>query len=194
MITKAIDEECPVDTIYFDFSKAFDTVPHNRLPHKLKSMELSERRQKVVINGVYSQWGAVKSGFPHGSVLGPPLFLIYVSDISDDVSSNVIIFADDTKLYICVERHEDCHTLQEDTNKLVNWSDKWLMRFNIENGIDLHFRRNNKQQFYFMKDSKLSTIKKEKDLGVLITDNLKPCCCLPQPGPLSSQPRFPLSR
>ena len=58
---------------------------------------------------------------------------MYVSDISDDVSSNVIRFADDTKLYSHVERYEDCHTLQENINTLVNWSEKWLMRFNTEN-------------------------------------------------------------
>ena len=99
MITKAIDEDCPIDTIYFDCSKAFDTVPHYRLLHKLKSMGInkhtflwikyfiSERRQRVCIHGVQSQWGAVKSGVPWGSVLGLLLFLIYVSDISDDVSS-----------------------------------------------------------------------------------------------------------
>ena len=186
MITKAIEEDCPVDTIYFDFSKAFDTVPHYRLLYKLKSMGinkntflwikdfLSERQQRVVINGVKSQCGAVKSGVPQGSVLGPILYLIYVSDISDDVSSNVILFADDTKLYSRVERHEDCHTLQEDINKLVNWSEKWLMRFNTEKCKVLHFGHNNKQQHYFMKDSKLSTTKEEKDLGVLITDNPKP--------------------
>ena len=102
MITKAIDEDCLVDTIYFDFSKAFDTVSHYRLLHKLKLMEinkniflwikyfLSERRQIVVINGIQSQWGTVKSGVPQGSGLGPLLFLIYVFDISNDVSSNVI--------------------------------------------------------------------------------------------------------
>ena len=72
---------------------------------------LSERRQRVVINGVQSQWGALKSGVPQGSVLGPLLFLINVSDISDDVSSNVILFADDTKLYSRVERQEDRHIL-----------------------------------------------------------------------------------
>ena len=64
----------------------------------------------MVINRVQSQWGAVKSGVPHGSVLGPLLFLIYVSD---DVSSNVILFADDTKLYSRMERQEDWHNLQE---------------------------------------------------------------------------------
>ena len=92
----------------------------------------------MVINGVKLQWGGVKSGVPQGSVLGPILFLIYVSDISDDVSSNVILFADDTKLYSRVERQEDCHTLQEDLNKLVNWSEKWLMRFNTEKCKVLH--------------------------------------------------------
>ena len=73
----------------------------------------------------------MKSGVPQGSVLGPLLFLVYVSDISDNVSSNVILFADDTKLYSCVERQEDCNTLQEDINKLVSWSEKWLMKLNI---------------------------------------------------------------
>ena len=71
----------------------------------------------MVINQVQSQWGAVKIGVPQGSVLGLLLFLIYVSDISDDVSSNVILFADETKLYSGVERQEDRHTLQEDINK-----------------------------------------------------------------------------
>ena len=97
-----------------------------------------------------------------------------MSDISDDVSSNVILFADDTKLYSRVERQEDCHTLQEYINKLVNWFEKWLMRYNTEKCKVLHFGHNNKQQHCFMKDSKLSTTKEEKDLGVLITDNQKP--------------------
>ena len=100
-------------------------------------------------------------------------FSIYVSDISDDVSSNMILLADDTKLYSRVETQEDCHTLQEDNNKLVNWSDKWLMKFNKDKCKVLHFRHNI-LQYYFMKDSKLSTTEEETSLGVLITDNLKP--------------------
>ena len=72
----------------------------------------------------------------------PGLNTTRVSDISDDVSSNVILFADDTKLYSRVERQEDCHTLQEDINKLVNWSEKWLMRFNTEKCKVLHFGHN----------------------------------------------------
>ena len=100
--------------------------------------------------------------------------MIYGSNISDDVSNNVIPFADDTKLYSGVESLEDCHNLQEDINKLINWSEKWMMMFNTEKCKVLHFGHNNKQQHYFMKHSKLSTTKEQKDLGVLITDNLKP--------------------
>ena len=55
----------------------------------------------------------------------------------------MILFVEDTKLYSCVERQEDCHTLQEDINKLINWSEKWLMRFNTEKCKVLHFGHNN---------------------------------------------------
>ena len=61
-----------------------------------------------------------------------------------------------------------------DHGDCLRWSEKWLMRFNTEKCKVLHFGHNNTQQHYFMKDSKLSTTKEEKDFGVLITDNLKP--------------------
>ena len=87
-----------------------------------------------------------------GICLGPIIFLIYVSDISDDVSSNVILFADDTKLNSRVERQEDCHTLQEDIHKLVNWSEKWLMRFNhnlLDNSSRLWFNTEKRKVLHF---------------------------------------------
>ena len=71
----------------------------------------------------------------------------------------MILFVEDTKLYSRVERQEDCHTLQEAINKLINLSEKWLMRFNTEKCKVLHFGHNNKQQHYFMKYTKLSTTK-----------------------------------
>ena len=89
--TKSPNSGYAIDIIYFDFKKAFDSVPHHRLLHKLKSYGingnllswlnsfLTGRLQQVTLNNVYSEWSNVVSGVPQGSVLGPILFLIYVT-------------------------------------------------------------------------------------------------------------------
>ena len=71
----------------------------------------------------------VVSGIPQGSVLGPSLFTIFINDIPNDINSNVQIFADDTKLYNSAYLN---HLIQEDLNHLLQWSNKWLLPFNIE--------------------------------------------------------------
>ena len=107
-ITKLGDEGSPVDIIYLDFQKAFDKVPHQRL--KLKShgigisiinwieQWLTDRRQRVVVDGEVSNWKPVLSGVPQGYVLGPILLLTYINDLEEGVTSKVLTFADDTKL------------------------------------------------------------------------------------------------
>ena len=107
-ITKWIDVGSPVDIIYLDFQKAFHKVPHQRLLLKLKAhgigdsitdwieQWLTDRRQRVVVDGEVSNWKSDLSGVPQGSVLGPILFLIY---INDSITSNILKFADDTKLF-----------------------------------------------------------------------------------------------
>ena len=110
-VTKWVDEGSPVEIIYLDFNKAFDKVPHQRLLLKLKAHGIGnvminwiekwliDRRQRVVVDGEVSNWKSVLSGVPQGSVLGPNLFLIYINDLDDDITSKVLKFADDTKVF-----------------------------------------------------------------------------------------------
>ena len=104
-----MDDGSPVDVIYLDFQKAFDKVPHQRLIFKLKShgmgnsiingIELTDRRQRVVVDGEVSSWKSVLSGVPQGSVLGPILFLVYINYLEEGVTGKILKFADDTKLF-----------------------------------------------------------------------------------------------
>ena len=92
-----------------DFQKAFDKVPHQRLILKLKAhgvgnsifnwieQWLTDRRQRVVVDGEVSSWKSVLSGVPQGSVLGPILFLVYINDLEEGVTGKILKFADDTK-------------------------------------------------------------------------------------------------
>ena len=101
-VTSEIDKGIPVDTLYIDFAKAFDKVPHYRLIEKIAANGiqswLTDRKQRVIVNNVPSDWIPVISGVPHGSVLGPCLFVIYINDINDAVSSKILKFADNTKI------------------------------------------------------------------------------------------------
>ena len=125
-----------------DFSKAFDKVDHKRLLLKLHRFGinndvitwigsfLSNRTQRVVLEGEESDICPVMSGVPQGSVLGPCLFLLYINDMPDMVESNIRLFADDTIMYLTVSNQADCQALQSDLSKLETWESEWLMAFN----------------------------------------------------------------
>ena len=198
MVTKAVDDGDCVDMIYFDYKKAFDKVAHHRLICKLKSFcfqgnlmqwiegFLSDRRQRVVINGAKSAWSNVTSGVPQGSVIGPILFLLFVSDITDEVHSYMILFADDTKLYRRIISDEDGHILQRDIDVLHAWSQIWLMEFNIGKCKSLHYGYGNAMREYTIDNEILQRTDEEKDLGVLMSASLKPSsqCAAVQPAKL----------
>ena len=136
-LSNYLDSGFPVDVIYLDFQKAFDKVPHRRLILKLRACGiggnifrciknwLSDRKQRVVLNGLYSDWRCVFSGVPQGSVLGRLLFVVYIIDICECKASKILKFADDTKVYHTVNSTKDCEILQSDLHKLVTWSTDW---------------------------------------------------------------------
>ena len=178
----------PIDAIYLDFQKAFDSVPHKRLIEKLRgngiqgnvlnwiSDFLSCRSQYVTINGYKSRSVPVTSGVPQGSVLGPSLFIYYINDLPKLCEALCEIFADDTKVFKSIKSLSDCCLIQRTLNALSAWSDKWLLSFNASKCNVLHLGKNNiKHNYYMIKgDSKviLNKTECEKDLGVHIDKNL----------------------
>ena len=123
-----------------------------------------------------SRWRSFKSvlsGVPQGSVLGLILFLIYINDFDDSITSNVLKLADDTKLFRKVNTDGDKQHLQNDLDRLVKWSEKWQMLFNFGKCKCLHTGHGNLNVNYKMGDTVLGTTVKEKDLGVTISADMK---------------------
>ena len=87
------------------------------------------RQQRVVVNGVKSDWAPVLSGVPQGTVLGPLLFSLYINDISSDIESKIRLFADDSVCYREIKDEEDTVKLQSDIDRLGSLARKWGMRF-----------------------------------------------------------------
>ena len=180
------DESKAVDIIYLDFQKAFDKVPHQRLLIKLKSLGiqgkvlkwvtnwLRNRKQRVVINGKASQWINVTSGVPQGSVLGPVLFLVYINDIDEGITGIISKFADDTKIANKVASNEQTKEMQNNLDKLSEWGQTWQMSFNENKCKVMHIGYRNEKAQYSLNGTQLKSVDSEVDLGVTISNNLKP--------------------
>lgn len=180
-----VDNQEPVDVIYLDFKKAFDRVSHQLLLHKLQAYGvdgnllkwiedwLCGRVQRVVVKGSVSEWVDVTSGVPQGSVLGPILFTIFINDIDDGLINRILKFADDTKTFGKVRDEHDARLLQNDLNHLVDWSTRWGMDFNTGKCKVMHIGRNNPRVIYEMGGEVLEVVEVERDLGVLVSHDLK---------------------
>ena len=177
-----------VDTIYLDFAKAFDTIPHRRLLGKLDSygirgsilnwikVFLIERSQVVKVNHTESEPTSVPSGVPQGSVLGPVLFVLYINDLPETVKSDILLFADDTKIMRTITTREDACTLQNDIDSLQDWSHKWLLNFNADKCHVLtvgKFENIRHTHRYKIHERELDHVFEEKDLGVHFDAELK---------------------
>ena len=143
---------------------------------------LTDKTQKVVLNGKESELGEVRSGVVQGSSLGPTLFLIYINGISCTVndgesaleltSSILSLFADDTKWGRCVDTVEDTERFQGEINRLELWSRTWQMQFNTSKCKVMHLgRRGNPGHVYMMGDTPLENT---HDIGVMVDESLKP--------------------
>ena len=143
-ILSNLEEGNNVDSIYLDFSKAFDKVDIGILCRKMRALGISwslgkwihnfltSRKQFILVNGSISKASHVTSGVPQGTVLGPILFLIMINDIDENISakSKVSLFADDTRVMRPVSTEEDVEDLQRDLDNIYDWQKENNMLFN----------------------------------------------------------------
>ena len=187
---QAVDSGKEVQVIFFDISKAFDRVWHKGLLVKLRaaglspkftsllSSYLSDRKQCVVLPGAKSNWRSITAGVPQGSMLGPLLFLVYINDIVTEISSNIRLFADDTSLYLTINRRDQVvlanETLNSDISKISKWAQDWLVTFNPNKSESMLISRKQNTNVFpplVMDNQAISDVENHKHLGLFLSDD-----------------------
>ena len=178
------------DIVYFDFAKAFDSVNHDVLLNKLKYQfgigghllnfiknYLKGRKQRVALDGSFSEFANVDSGVPQGSIIGPLLFVLFINDIVEvlNMGSNILMYADDTKIWRVIHDQSDQMKLQEDIDNLYAWSITNKIKFhpNKCKVVTVGLLTNPLKCLYNLNGTVLEYSTDEKDLGVNVTKNLK---------------------
>ena len=180
------------DIVYLDFSKAFDKVETGVLLHKLKDskvlgkvgcwlaafLDSDHRQQAVAVDGRLSSLSPVVSGVPQGTVLGPVLFLLHISDIARNLSpkSRASSYVDDTRVTRSIVDKEDCKALQKDLVTIFEWAEQVNMIFNSDKFECLRYwpKQDSKPDFAYKSPDGTDIVEKEhlRDLGVQIASNL----------------------
>ena len=192
MYNKSYGPCLDVRAVFLDISKAFGEVWHQGLLYKLKQNGISgnlletlidflkDRKQRVVLNEKNSSWANVKAGVSQGSILSPLLFLIYINDLSDNLSTNVKLFADDTSLFSVVHdiaTSSSCD-LNYDLNGVREWTFHWKMSFNpepLKQAQEVIFTRKLQKKDYpslYINGSSLKGTCKQKHLRMLLNFRL----------------------
>ena len=190
-IFEAFESYDEVRAVFLDMSKAFDKVWHEGLIFKLKqnglngqtlkilTNYLSNRKQRVVINGIQSEWKPILSGVPQGSILGPLLFLIYINDLTDNIISNIKLYADDSSLFARVRDVNTTHDqLMTDLDSITKWANDWKMKFNPEiskQAIEVIFSAKYKKASHPLLDFNGIPVAREsstKHLGITLDERL----------------------
>jgi hypothetical protein len=163
-------------------------VGHKRPIHKLNQYGirgkiknwiqafLTARSQQVVLEGTHSYTADVLSGVPQGSVLGPCLFLFFINDLADNLTSTVRLFADDTIAYLAIKSTDEAKILQEDLDKLGEWEHRWQMEFHPDKCHVIRITRNRRNIVnanYHLHWHKLQMVDTVKYLDINIANDIR---------------------
>lgn len=156
-LTQAHDDGLITDAIFFDFAKAFDKVPHKPLLRKLAAYGivdeilnwiesfLTGRTFRVKVGSTLSQPSPVSTGVPQGSVLGPLLFLVYINDLPDVITSDCLLYADDLKIW----NASDSSSLQIDIDAIKQWSVDWCLPIHADKCVHMSLGGDSANSFAF---------------------------------------------
>lgn len=175
-----------VDSVYTDFSKAFDKVNHRILGAKLASYGihgnllrwvesyLDNRSQLVAIKGFKSTPAPVRSGVPQGSHLGPLFFIIFINDLVDKIKCPCLLYADDLKVFSTIDSPSDSIILQSDLDYIQRWCVANRMHLNVEKCFVVSFgNKKLKLMFdYQLNGQVLQRKALARDLGVIFDEKL----------------------
>ena len=172
--------------------KAFDKVLHDCVIFKItqngKSGNLlnvlrdflNERKQPVVLDGQFSTWKHISAGVPQGSILGPLLFLIYINDLTEGLSTNAKLFADDTSLFSVIhDIQTSANNLNKDLERISNWATQWKMNFNpdtTKQAQEVIFSRKVKKTVHpplLFNNASVTRTSSQKHLGIILDNQLK---------------------
>jgi len=185
-ILQILEKHQNVDAIYLDFAKAFDKCDHGVILHKLKSLGicgklgvwihafLTKRQQVVCVLGKTSSAEWVLSGVPQGSVLGPLIFSILISDINKGVTlANLLSFADDTKLYRGISSEQDKIYLQGELGTVYTWAKENNQEFNAKKFESITFGFDQKNPGCYTNSQGIAIENKTvvKDLGIMFSSD-----------------------
>ena len=172
--------------VFLDVDSAFDKIWHKGMIAKLHSIGiegkllelftsyLHNRKQIVVVDGLKSSTTNITAGLPQGSRLGPLLFIIYINDITEDLESDILIFADDCSLLVSdINPNITAQILNRDLVRISQWASKWKVKFNGSKTKDMIFSKKVADGVNSLKlnDVQVTRVLSHRHLGLQLTHN-----------------------